>query len=73
MDRVSLLVVSIAAAAAFLAKSLIVSVFELRQLKSSTLQIVTASGEKIRIDASKLTPEKAAEIAGARTPAPTAR
>ena len=65
MEPVSLLVVTVTALFASSVKSLVKSAFDRwRGTSPQRLEIVTASGKKITIDASQLTREKVAEITG---------
>jgi len=62
MEPLSFLLVTVSALAAYATKGLINRIATLRET-SHKLEITTASGERVTIDASKLTREKAAEIA----------
>jgi hypothetical protein len=70
MEPLSLVVVSISALVASAAKRLIGGLFSHFGRKTeSQVVIVTAQGEKITLDASQLTPEKARAIVRSRSAA----
>jgi hypothetical protein len=61
MEPVTLLIAALTATGAFLAKSVVGNFFH-RSPSGSPLEIVTADGKKVTIEASSLTREKVEEI-----------
>ena len=63
MEPLSFVLVALSALAALATKTLVTRISALRSDISRNLEITTANGEKLTIEASKLTREKAEEIA----------
>jgi hypothetical protein len=71
MEPLSALVVAVSAVAAYGTKALVNALFK-RFKATPKIEITTAAGHKITVDASQLTQEKVAEITGASSNVRTA-